>query len=279
MRTQYFLPNAGYKGYTCYPEAFGHYMDPLHMENRTAGSFTAFNLHMVFKGKGYIFIHEKQSWVELSEGSGFLYGPGQVQQYRADPSDPWDIRWIHFSGHDLHQLLNGRGIGEVWVFSFGRQDRFLELTDELLRYGQSFESANEPRLSSILYEILAELALNAVNVQGQSLLNHHEKIRTTADYIQNHCIEPLTLTEMAAISGYSTWYFNRMFRQIMGKTPVQYVMESRITLAKQLLAASTLTVKQIGLQCGFANSSYFIYVFRKYEDVTPNQFRLSYPFG
>ena len=278
MRVQYFLPNPGFKGYTCYPDACGHYMDPLHAENRPSGQLQQFNLHMVFQGKGFVFVHDKQEWVELGEGNGFLYGPGQVQQYRADPEHPWDIRWIHFSGHDLTSLLNGRSIGEVWLFTFARKERFLMLTDELLKLSRSFENMYEARLSAIVYEILAELALNAVHLQGHSLLTHHDKIRTTADYIQNHCHESLSLTDMAAVSGYSIYYFNRMFRQIMGTTPVQYMLEARITLAKKLLSTSSLSVKQIGLQCGFSNSSYFIYNFRRLEEMTPNQFRLTYPF-
>lgn len=278
MRVQYFLPNPSFKGYVCYPDACGHYIDPLHAESRPSGQLQQFNLHMVFQGKGCVFVHDKQEWVELGEGDGFLYGPGQVQQYRADPDHPWDIRWIHFSGHDLTSLLNGRSIGEVWLFSFAREAKFLELTDELLTYAQSFENGDEPRISAIVYEILAELAMNAVNMRGQSLLTHHEKIRTTADYIQTHCSDSLSLSDMAAVSGYSIYYFNRIFRQIMGTTPVQYMMDARITLAKKLLATSSLSVKQIGLQCGFSNPSYFISIFRRIEEMTPNQFRLAYCF-
>lgn len=278
MRIQYFFPNPGFKGYTCYPNACGYYIDPLHAESRSSGQLQQFNLHLVFQGKGYVFVHDKQEWVELGEGDGFLYGPGQVQEYHADPEHPWDIRWIHFSGDDLTSLLNGKSIGGVWLFSFAHQEKFLGLIDKLLMCGKSFENSYEPRISAIVYEILVELAMNAVNMQGQSLLTHHEKIRTTADYIQNHCHESLSLSDMAAVSGYSIYYFNRMFRQIMGTTPVQYMMNARITLAKRLLATSSLSVKQIGLHCGFSNPSYFIYIFRRMEEMTPHQFRLAYQF-
>jgi AraC-like DNA-binding protein len=274
MRLQYFIPAPGYPGYTCYPKAFGHYLDAGHAEHRREGQCREFNLHLALGGKGFVCVNQR--WIALQGGDGFLYSPGQVQQYRADPLDPWDIRWIHFVGHDINHLLSGRSMGEVWLFSFAGQERFVDLTNQLFDWGNYAASSVEPKLSALVYEILAELARHAVSLQGHSLFTQHDKIRSAADYIRSHCAEPLTLSEMAEVAGYSVYYFNRLFRQIMGKTPYQYAIESRLLMAKQLLTASSLSVKQIGYACGFAQTSHFIHMFRRSEGLAPQQFRLSY---
>ncbi|WNR42842.1 helix-turn-helix domain-containing protein [Paenibacillus roseipurpureus] len=43
----------------------------------------------------------------------------------------------------------------------------------------------------------------------------------------------------------------------MGSTPVQYLLQCRLKLAKQLLVSTTLSIKQIAFEVGFQQSSYF----------------------
>ncbi|QGQ95373.1 AraC family transcriptional regulator [Paenibacillus psychroresistens] len=275
MRLNVYIPRPSFSSYLCYPDMFGHYKEfSQHAERRTANYLPFYNLHFIFAGKGYV--KEAGRWIELTAGNGFLYGKNLVQEYKADLQEPWDIRWIHFDGVGLEQLFAGKGWGAAWLFSFGKIDRFIQLTDDLYRLGEVFESTNEPKISAVLYEILVELLQNSEDLQGLSLLTYKDKIRRSADYIQANCTRSLKLEEMAAIAGYSSYYFNRMFHQIMDKTPFQYLLECRILHAKALLVSSRMSIKQIALESGFAQSSYFIQIFRRYEQVPPNEYRKMY---
>ncbi|MEC0127461.1 helix-turn-helix transcriptional regulator [Paenibacillus pabuli] len=93
------------------------------------------------------------------------------------------------------------------------------------------------------------------------------------------CKHPLSLAEMADTAGYSVYYFNRLFKSIMGVPPGRYLLDCRILVAKRMLVDSKLSVKQIASQCGFTHSSYFIRMFRSYIGMTPQQFRLLYSSG
>ncbi|SDK02225.1 AraC-type DNA-binding protein [Paenibacillus sp. OK060] len=276
MRNHWFMPEPGHAGYACYPVAYGRYLDPEHKEHRPHG-IREYNLHLVFNGQGEV--RTEQGSVRLTAGQGFLYAPGQAQQYYADPSDPWDIRWIHLQAHDLERLLGLRNPDKVWLFSFSGEERFEELHEQLCQLGEGYESVHEPKLSAVLYELLVELARNSESIEGTSLLNHQDTIRSTADYIRRHCTHPLSLAEMADIAGYSVYYFNRMFKSIMGVPPGRYLLDCRILVAKKMLVDSELSVKQIASQCGFTYSSYFIRMFRTYIGMTPQQFRLLYSSG
>lgn len=275
MRINVFIPRPSFQSYLFFPDSFGHYHSfSEHNERRAEGLLPYYNLHFVFSGKGYVKVEGR--WIPLSVGNGFLFGKNLAQEYKSDPDDPWDIRWIHFDGEGVERLLAGRGWKEPWLFTFARINRLKALSDDLIQLGELYESANEPRISAILYEILAELLHNSEGLQGLSLLSYKDKIRRSADFIQLHCSENLKLEQMADIAGYSLYYFNRMFHQIMGKTPVQYLLECRMIAAKTLLVSSKLSIKQIALESGFSQSSYFIRIFRRYEGMTPNDYRRTY---
>ncbi|MEK4661368.1 AraC family transcriptional regulator [Priestia sp. FSL H7-0729] len=276
MRIHWFMPEPGFAGYTCYPVAYGRYIDPAHGEHRPDG-IREYNLHLIFSGQGYV--RTEQGNVRLMAGQGFLYAPGQAQQYYADPTDPWEVRWIHMQAYDLERLLDLRSPDKVWLFSFSGFERFEALHEQLCQLGRTYESVHEPRLSAVLYELLAELTRNSESLAGTSILSHQDTIRSTADYIRRHCTQPLSLADMANTAGYSVYYFNRMFKSIMGVPPGRYLLDCRMLAAKKSLADSDLTVKQIASQCGFTHSSYFIRMFRTYIGMTPQQFRLLYGSG
>ncbi|SFE37966.1 Helix-turn-helix domain-containing protein [Paenibacillus algorifonticola] len=62
----------------------------------------------------------------------------------------------------------------------------------------------------------------------------------------------------------------------MGRTPQQYLTACRIAAAKSLLVATRLPVSEIASRTGFSQSSYFIRVFRKAENVSPKAYREMY---
>lgn len=67
--------------------------------------------------------------------------------------------------------------------------------------------------------------------------------------------------------------FFRRFKQAMGVTPLQYINDMRVEKARHLLEESTISVKQIAMECGFANEYYFSRFFKKYNSVTPTEYR------
>lgn len=62
----------------------------------------------------------------------------------------------------------------------------------------------------------------------------------------------------------------------MGVTPTAYLLESRILYAKKLLLSTDIPIREIALESGFSQSSYFIHCFKKVVHMTPEQFRISW---
>lgn len=100
-----------------------------------------------------------------------------------------------------------------------------------------------------------------------------DQVKSVMEYIENHYSSCVSLDMLAQVAGMNPKYFCRFFRSITHQTPIDYVNFYRIEQAASLLSTTSLSVTEIGLECGFNDSSYFVKVFQKYRGVTPNQYR------
>lgn len=276
MREHIFLPKPLFPRHVCFPDFIGGYRDyPEHAVNREFATTEVnldrcYNLHLVLEGKGYL--HEGGTTYELTRGQGFLYGPGLRQRYEADAREPWDIRWIHFYGIRLEELLNGKGLDEPWLFGVSELEPIASLVERLLGLGRAYEVEDEYAAAGTLYELLTRLQAMATQLNVPVNLAA-DKIRAAANYVRAHCHKPFTLEEAAAIAGYSPHYFSRKFSATFGMSFPDFVLEARLLQAKRLLASTRLSVKQIALETGFSQTSYFSKCFRRLEGMTPLDFR------
>ena len=89
-----------------------------------------------------------------------------------------------------------------------------------------------------------------------------------------HFSEPdLDLAVVAGQVNVNPAYFSTLFRQETGFSPHEYLLRTRISMAKYLLRGSGLSVKVIAFRCGFAGESSFCTAFKRLEGVTPAGYR------
>ncbi|MNW51436.1 Bifunctional transcriptional activator/DNA repair enzyme AdaA [compost metagenome] len=104
-------------------------------------------------------------------------------------------------------------------------------------------------------------------------LPDEEWISIVTQYIDRNYMNDLSLSHLANISHGSPYHLHRTFRRTTGVTPVEYIQEKRIALAKQLLISSRLSIAEIGKQVGLRNTPYFITLFKKLTGITPAHYR------
>jgi transcriptional regulator GlxA family with amidase domain len=83
----------------------------------------------------------------------------------------------------------------------------------------------------------------------------------------------LSLDELAAEAAMSQFHFLRVFEQVVGVTPAQYVLRTRLRRAAVELRSSTESISAIAGACGFSDLSTFNRHFRRGLGATPGEFR------
>jgi AraC family transcriptional regulator len=99
------------------------------------------------------------------------------------------------------------------------------------------------------------------------------KLRRVLEYINAHLEQDIHLADLADAADISQCYFVSLFKQSMGITPWQYVVQQRVERAKILLRQRNSPISDVALQCGFNSQSHFAQQFRKLTGVTPKRFR------
>ena len=99
------------------------------------------------------------------------------------------------------------------------------------------------------------------------------RLRPIINYIANHYKEKIYIETMSEMITVSPDYFTKMFKDSIGRTPIDYINGLRINRAMQMLATTDTSVNDISDELGFSNSNYFHKIFKQYMDTSPAAYR------
>ena len=95
----------------------------------------------------------------------------------------------------------------------------------------------------------------------------------TAAWIETNSHLEIDLEAAAGQAGISAFHFLRLFANVLGVTPHQYLVRSRLRHAARLLAYEDLSVTDIAYEVGFGDLSNFVRTFHRAAGVSPRSFR------
>ena len=98
-------------------------------------------------------------------------------------------------------------------------------------------------------------------------------VKNCCDYIGVHINEKLSIGDLAERAGYSEYYFSRKFKQEMGCTITEYIMQQKIERAKVLLSTTNTSILDISIELSFNSRSYFSDTFQKIVGMAPGEYR------
>ena len=114
----------------------------------------------------------------------------------------------------------------------------------------------------------------AANVMHQH--SSDESLGRVMDYLSRHYSEVIRLSEVAEMVNMSESSFCRFFKQHTSKSFIDFLTDIRLGAASRALIDSSLSIAEIGYDCGFNNLSNFNRIFKKKKGVTPSEFRDNY---
>jgi AraC-like DNA-binding protein len=163
---------------------------------------------------------------------------------------------------------------EVWQIGYAPP------LPELMVLGELAQAAAEGRSDVGLDEVGQVFARRFVEVvSGQtrkpvavSTRNRRRAVEA-ALWIDAHSHRPIALEDAAAEAGISPFHFLRLFSAVLGVTPHQYLVRSRLRHAARLLAGAGPSITDIAYDVGFGDLSNFVRTFHRAAGVSPLKFR------
>lgn len=114
---------------------------------------------------------------------------------------------------------------------------------------------------------------NEVAIANKKLL---AQLKDILAIIKTRYMEEIGLDDLACSVDMNEKYFCKFFKNLTKKTPIEYLNWYRIECACEKIKFSSLSLTEIGYDCGFNDTSYFTKVFKKYKELTPSEYRKLY---
>ena len=206
------------------------------------------------------------------------------------PGTHWSVRWWN-DFCVLNVFVKRRLVVEIANELFGRD---IIPLDGLLNFG-----VEDPAMVCLLQSLAEALsdsgghaslgvgyisrALTACALRKYACFNGEESIAQSpltarqaqrlAGYIRENVSSKLSLKELAELTGMSKTGLLQRFKASFRRTPHQYVLEARISRARELLEQSDLPISQIAVSCGFADQAHLSISFKRNVGMTPSRYR------
>lgn len=105
---------------------------------------------------------------------------------------------------------------------------------------------------------------------------HSEQMKCVLRYIRQNYASTITLALLAQEAGMAPRYLCRVFRQITGRTPIDYLNYYRVECAAELLCSTKDSITEVALSCGFNDPGYFARLFKRQKGVSASHWREQY---
>ena len=98
-------------------------------------------------------------------------------------------------------------------------------------------------------------------------------VEAAKSFIAENIMNPITVKDVADHVNLSAEYFTKLFKRETGKNIKEYIMQAKVSAAKEMLEHSNISVGMVALELGYSNFSHFTQIFKKYENMTPSEYR------
>lgn len=255
-----------------YVQETGHFqaLTSYYTERKGLDSFL-----VVYTRSGTGTLQYKNKEYTLAPNSLFFIDCMEYQYYRSASPANWEILWAHLNGQSIRAYYDrfaGHGEPVLTVPDEASVPSLLQRLIELHRYKSV---RNELLASTCIIELLTEIVLLSLSLEPEQN-NPPDYIRASIQQFEKQYNEKNSLTELAKQFGINKYHFAKEFKKHTGMSPGEYVINVRITRAKELLKYSDLSVGEIAERIGIEYVSHFINLFKVRTGLTPLAFRKSW---
>lgn len=233
--------------------------------------------HYILSGTGTLMADDSKGVTQtysIKSMQGFMIFPNQITTYVADKQLPWEYVWLEFDGLRVKSLLDTIGLSLDKPIYHARNKNLREdMANEML-YIARHKDESPFHLIGHLYLFLDYLLRSAADEQlesGSKLRDFY--IHEALTYIEHNFQNEITIEDIAGVCGLNRTYFGKIFKEALGKTPQEFLLNYRMLKAAELLKLTSLSIGDIGLAVGYANQMHFSRAFKNNYGISPREWR------
>ena len=233
--------------------------------------------HYILSGTGTLMADDSKGVTQtysIKSMQGFMIFPNQITTYVADKELPWEYVWLEFDGLRVKSLLDTIGLSlDKPVYHARNKNLREDMANEML-YISRHKDESPFHLIGHLYLFLDYLLRSAADEQ----LEHGSKLREfyiheALTYIEHNFQNEITIEDIAGVCGLNRTYFGKIFKEALGKTPQEFLLNYRMLKAAELLKLTSLSIGDVGLAVGYANQMHFSRAFKNNYGISPREWR------
>jgi AraC-like DNA-binding protein len=198
--------------------------------------------------------------------------PEEHCYYFPSDSESWEFIFITMYGREVMRIFHELRQKTGAIAKFSKDSIPVNKAFSICEKTENDDIRNQYEASAMAYDFLMSM-VDYIYPAGQGGRGRPEFIDRVYDYCMVHIGDTVKVDDMARCAGYSRYHFTRLFKHYMGVSPQNFMRDIRIRVAVRLLQTEQLSVKEVATRCGFEDVSYFCKIFRKYQNVSPNEFR------
>ncbi len=212
--------------------------------------------------EGGTFACQPNSLTWLDTGRKYAHGAALGQH--------WQYLWIAVSGFGLDDLHARARLSDQPVTN--GLGTLAEDFEDIIEQMPNHQNATDGRISGQIAMVLAALFtgrqsdVSAAGLDPISKIMHQMRMDVSRDW---------DVDGLAALAGLSASQLFRRFKEASGTSPVQWLRQERMRLARHLLTATTDPVATIAQRCGYSDPYYFSRDFKRLNDLPPGKYRAS----
>lgn len=203
----------------------------------------------------------------------FFLPPDIPHEYFQISEEPWSTNWVTFTGENISSTLERLDMSGYRVIEAASLDAIDSVFRRMLAVLRGEQASAGFDASYMLYELLVECFKAGCEECASASVQESGIIRPVLNFINDNYSSNITLDSMAKVANVTPEHLCKVFKASMNMRPFEYLAKKRIQEAKRLILTNLYTISQVGKLVGYDNNSYFCSVFKKYEKISPSEFR------
>ena len=238
----------------------------------TGRILSEYQIVYVSKGKGF-FSSDPAKKTNIAKGDVMILFPGQWHTYCPHRETGWNEYYIGFEGKIADDIAtNGFISPENPILHVGVSEELVNLFSSAIKIAKDDKTGAQQNLAGITFNILGAILSLAQNRNFESRETSQKIERAKVIMIEN-IHKNIDVKAIATNLGISYSLFRKTFKEYTGYAPAQYFQELKIKRAKEFLAETNYSIKEISYDLNFSSYEYFLSFFKKRVGYTPLEYR------